>query len=222
MRLGVFFLFFAIILATASPPTVAQLLPPPPPDVEKPVKKEKPPKGDEPKPPKGHEPKPPKGDEPKPPEGDEPTPPEGNEPTPPEGNEPKPPEGDEEGGPEGEKGDPDGKEVGPGGDDPAGLDRSTNGSSSGDEDGLSSLVSHAGCSEECDPPGTLTNRGEGEAIRNAADAESIGELEGESLVPSAAADASPPVLALFALMVLCLLVGLAGGLRALHGRIRGG
>ena len=134
----------------------------------------------------------------------------------------EPPEGDEEGGPEGEKGDPDGEEYGPGGDDPAGLDRSTDGSSSGDEDGLSSLVSHAGCSEECDPPGTLTNRGEGEAIRNAADAESIGELEGESLVPSAAADASPPVLALFALMVLCLLVGLAGGLRALHGRIRGG
>ena len=220
MRLGVFFLFFAIILATASPPTVAQLSPPPPPDVEKPVKKEKPPKGDEPKPPKGDEPKPPEGDEPKPPEGDEPTPPEGDEPTPPEGDEPKPPEG-EEGGPEGEKGDPDGEEVGPGGDDRAGLDRSTNGSSSGDEDGLSSLVSHAGCSEECDPPGTLTNRGEGEAIRNAADAESIGELEGESLVPSAAADASPPVLALFALMVLCLLVGLAGGLRALHGRIRG-
>jgi hypothetical protein len=222
MRLGVFFLFFAIILATASPPTVAQLLPPPPPDVEKPVKKEKPPKGDEPKPPKGDEPKPPEGDEPKPPEGDEPKPPEGDEPKPPEGDEPKPPERDEEGGPEGEKGDPDGEEYGPGGDDPAGLDRSTNGSSSGDEDGLSSLVSDAGCSEECDPPGTLTNRGEGEAIRNAADAESIGELEGESLVPSAAADASPPVLALFALMVLCLLVGLAGGLRALHGRIRGG
>ena len=86
-------------------------------------------------------------------------------------------------------------------------------------------MSHAGCSEECDPPGTLTNRGEGEAIRSAADAQSIGELEGESLVPSAAANASPPVLAifaLFALMVLCLLVGLAGGLRALHGRIRGG
>ena len=205
MRLGVFFLFFAIILATASPPTVAQLSPPPPPDVEKPVKKEKPPKGDEPKPPKGDEPKPPEGDEPKPPEGGE------------EGGA----EG-EKGGAEGEKGDPDGREVGPGGDDPAGLDRSTNGSSSGDEDGLSSLVGHAGCSEECDPPGTLTNRGEGEAIRNADDAESIGELESESLVPSAAADASPPVLALFALMVLCLLVGLTGGLRALHGRIRGG
>jgi hypothetical protein len=221
MRFGVFFLFFAIILATASPPTVAQVSPPPPPGVEKPVKKEKPPKGDEQKPPKGGEPKPPEGGEPKPPEGGEPKPPEGNDPKPPEGGEPKPPEGGEEGGPEGEEGDPDGKEVGPGGDDPAGLDRSTNGSSSGD-DGLSSLVSHAGCSEECDPPDTLTNRGEGQAIRSAADAESIGELEEESLVSSAAADASPPVLALFALMVLCLLVGVAGGLRALHGRIRGG
>jgi hypothetical protein len=233
MRLGVFFLFFAIFLATASPPAVAQLSPPPPPEVEKPVKKEKPPKGNEQKPPKGDEPKPPEGEEPNPPEGDEPTPPEGDEPTPPEGdepnppeeNDPKPPEGGEDGGPEGGKGHPDGKEVGSGGDDPAGLDRSTNGSSSGDEDGLSSLVSHAGCSEECDPPGTPTNRGGGEANRNAADAESIGELEGASLVPSAVADASPPVLAvfaLFALMVLCLLVGLAGGLRALHGRIRGG
>jgi hypothetical protein len=209
MRLGVFLLFFAIVLATASPPAVAQLSPPSPPAVEKPVKKEKPPKGNEQKPPKGNEPKPP----------------EENEPTPPEENEPTPPEGGEEAGPEDEKGEPDGKEVGPGGDDPAGLDRSANGSSSTDEDGLSSLVSHAGCSEECDPPGTLTNRGEGEASRGAADAESIGELEGESLVPSAVADASPPVLAvfaLFALMLLCLLVGLAGGLRALHGRIRGG
>ena len=207
MRLGVFCLFFAIVLATASPPTVAQLSPPPPPGVEKPVKKEKPPKGDEQKPPKGGEPKPPEGGEPKPPEG--------NDPKPPKGDEPKPPKGGEEGG-------PDGKEVGPGDDDPAGLDRSTNGSSSGDENGLSSLVSHAGCSEECDPPGTLINRGEGKAIRSAADVESIGELEGESLVPSAAADASPPVLALFALMVLCLVVGVGGGLRALHGRIRGG
>ncbi len=220
MRFGVFFLFFAVLLATASPPAVAQVSPPPPPGVEKPVKKEKPPKGDEQKPPKGGEPKPPKGGEPKPPEGGEPKPPEGNDPKPPEGGEPKPPKGGEEGGPE--EGDPDGKEVGPGGDDPAGLDRSTNGSSSADDDGLSSLVSHAGCSEECDPPDTLTNRGEGAAIRSASDAESIGELEGESLVPSAAADASPPVLALFALMVLCLLVGVAGGLRALHGWIRGG
>ena len=216
MRLGVFCLFFAIVLATASPPSVAQLSPPPPPGVEKPVKKEKPPKGDEQKPPKGGEPKPPKGGEPKPPEGDEPKPPEGNDPKPPKGDEPKPPKGGEEGG-------PDGEEVGPRGDDPAGLDRSTNGSSSADDGGgLSSLVSNAGCSEECDPPGTLTNRGEAEAIRSAAGAESIGELEGESLVPSAAAVATPPVLALFALMVLCLLVGFAGGLRALHGRIRGG
>ena len=145
----------------------------------------------------------------------------GERPKPPKGDEPKPPKGGEEGGPEGKESVPDGKEVGPEGDDPAGLDRSTNGSSSANEDGLSSLVSHAGCSEECDPPGTLTNRGEGEAIRSAAHAESIGELEGESLVPSAAADASPPVLALF-LMVLCLLAGLAGVLRALYGRIRGG
>ena len=217
MRLGVFLLFFAIVLATASPPAVAQLSAPPRPDVEKPVKKEKPPKG--------NEQKPPKRDEPKPPEGEEPEPPEGEEPKPPEGEEPKPPEGGEEGGPEGEKGDPDGRDVDAGDDDSAGLDRSTNGSSSEDEVGLSSLISLAGCSEKCDPPDTATNRGEGEAILRTANAESIGELEDDSLAPGAVADASPPVLAvsaLFALMVLCLLVGLAGGLRALHGRIRDG
>ena len=210
MRLGVFLLFFAIVLATASPPAVAQLSAPPRPDVEKPVKKEKPPKG--------NEQKPPKRDEPKPPEGEEPEPPEGEEPEPPEGEEPKPPEGGEEGG-------PDGRDVDAGDDDSAGLDRSTNGSSSEDEVGLSSLISLAGCSEKCDPPDTATNRGEGEAILRTANAESIGELEDDSLAPGAVADASPPVLAvsaLFALMVLCLLVGLAGGLRALHGRIRDG
>jgi hypothetical protein len=56
------------------------------------------------------------------------------------------------------------------------------------------------------------------------DVEAAGEFEDEGVAisASAAADASPAVLALFALLWLRLLVGLAGGLRALHGRNRGG
>ena len=203
MRLGVFLLFFAIILATASPPAAAQLSPPAPPDVEKPGKDGKPPKKVK-----------------------------------------KPPPGGEEGDPDGEEGDPDGEEggtggeeggtggesgsresggySGPGGEDPAGLDRSTNDSGSADEDGTSFLASQSGCLEDCDPPGDLTDRVEGDAILSAADAEPAGALEDDGLSSDAAAVAGPLVLALFALMGLLLLAGLSGGLRALHGRIRDG
>ena len=224
MRLGVFLLFFAIILATASSPAAAQLSPPAPPDVEKPGKDGKPPKKVK---------KPPPGDE----EGD------------PDGEEGEP--GGEEGEPDGEEGDPDGEEggtggeeggtggeeggtggesgsresggySGPGGEDPAGLDRSTNDSGSADEDGTSFLASQSGCLEDCDPPGDLTDRVEGDAILSAADAEPAGALEDDGLSSDAAAVAGPLVLALFALMGLLLLAGLSGGLRALHGRIRDG
>ena len=216
MRLGVFLLFFAIILATASAPAAAQLSPPAPPDVEKPVKKEKPPK--EPK-------KPPPGGE----EGD----PDGEEGDP--GGEEGDPDG-EEGDPDGEEGDPDGEEggtggeeggtgggsgspesgghSGPGGEDPAGLDRSTNDSGSADEDGPSYLASQTGCSEDCDPPGALTDRMEGDdAILSAADTDMAAALEDDGLSSDATAD-GPLVLALFALMGLLLLVGIGGGLRA--------
>jgi len=217
MRLGVFLLFFAIILATASPPAAAQLSPPAPPDVEKPGKDGKPPKKVKKPPPGGEE-----GD----PDGEE-------------GD----PDG-EEGEPDGEEGDPDGEEggtggeeggtggesgsresggySGPGGEDPAGLDRSTNDSGSADEDGPSYLASQTGCSEDCDPPGALTDRVERDAILSAADVEPAGALEDDGLSSDAAAVAGPLVLALFALMGLLLLAGLSGGLRALHGRIRDG
>ena len=229
MRLGVFLLFFAIILATASPPAAAQLSPPAPPDVEKPVKKGKPPKEAKKPPPKGEE------GEPDGEEGD----PDGEEGEP-DGEEGEP-DGDE-GDPDGEEGDPDGGEggtggeeggtggesgspesgghSGPGGEDPAGLDRSTSDSGSVDENDPSYLANQTGCSEGCDPPGALTDRVEGDTILSAADAEPAGAPEDEGL-SSDAAEATL-VLAPFALMVLLLLVGLAGGLRALHGRIRGG
>ena len=216
MRLGVFLLFFAIILATASPPAAAQLSPPAPPDVEKPVKNGKPPK--EPK-------KPPPGGE----EGD----PGGEEGDP--GGEEGDPDG-EEGDPDGEEGDPDGEEggtggeeggtgggsgspesgghSGPGGEDPAGLDRSTNDSGSADEDGPSYLASQTVCSEDCDPPGAPTDRMEGDdAILSAADTDTAAALEDDGLSSDATAG-GPLVLALFALMGLLLLVGIGGGLRA--------
>jgi len=229
MRLGVFLLFFAIILATASPPAAAQFSPPAPPDIEKPVKKGKPPKEAKKPPPKGEE------GEPDGEEGD----PDGEE------GDPDGEEGDpdgEEGDPDGEEGDPEGEEGGTGGEeggtggesgspesgghsdpgeDPAGLDRSTKDSGSADEDAPSYLASQTGCSEDCDPSGAVTDRVEGDAILSAADAAPAGALEDEGLSSDAAADARL-VLAPFALMGLLLLVGLAGGLRALHGRIRGG
>ena len=85
-------------------------------------------------------------------------------------------------------------------------------------------MSDAGCSKECDLPGDLTDGGEGDAILGGGGVETAGEFEDEgfAISASAAAGASPPVLALFALLALGLLVGLAGGLRALHGRIRDG
>ncbi len=222
MRLGVFLLFFAIILATVSPPVAAQLSPPGPPDVEKPVKKGKPPK-------KAKEPPP--GDEEGDPDGEgEPDGEEGD----PDGEEGEPDgaegdrdgeEGDlgsEQGGAGGESGSPEsGDHSGPGGEDPAGPDRSAHDSSSTDEDGPGYLASQTGCSEDCEPPGALTDRLEGDANLSAADAELAGALEDDGLYFDTAADASPPVLALFALMGLGLLVGLAGGLRALHGHISG-
>jgi hypothetical protein len=228
MRLGVFLLFFAIILATAIPPAAAQLSPPAPPDVEKPDKNGKPPKEAKKPPPEGEE-----GD----PDGEEGDP-DGEEGDPDgEEGDPDGEEGDpdgEEGDPDGEEGDPDGEEggtggesgspesgghSGPGDEDPAGLDRSTNDSGSADEDDLSYLASQTGCSEDCDPPGDLTDRVEGDVILSAADAEPAGALEDDGLSSDATAD-GPFVLALFALMGLLLVAGLAGGLRALHGRIR--
>jgi hypothetical protein len=195
MRLGVFLLFFAIILATASPPAAAQLSPPAPPDVEKPVKNGKPPK--EPK-------KPPPGGEEGDPDGEEGG--TGGE----EGG-----TGGEEGGTGGESGSPESAgHSGPGGEDPAGLDRSTNDSGSADEDGPSYLASQTGCSEDCDPPGAPTDRMEGDdAILSAADTDTAAALEDDGLSSDATAD-GPLVLALFALMGLLLLVGIGGGLRA--------
>ena len=101
------------------------------------------------------------------------------------------------------------------GPDPAGAESSTDGSGSADEAGLGSLVSRAGCAEDCDLPGALTDGGEGHAIRTAGGAEAAGEFEDEGVALSAskATDTHPAVLALFALMALGLLVGLAGGLR---------
>ena len=84
------------------------------------------------------------------------------------------------------------------------------------------MVRQDGCPEDCDLPGALMNSGEGEAILSSADVEATSGLADEGLAVAGAADASPPVLALFALMALGLLVGLAGGLRALHGRLNGG
>ena len=228
MRLAVFLLFFALIFATASAPAGAQLSPVAPPDVEKPDKPGKAKKAD--KPGKGGEDCDPVGEE-----GD----PEGEDCDPPaEEGDPPAEEGDppaEEGDPPAEEGDPDGEEGdtggasgsgesggGPGSRDLAGLDRSTSGSDSANDGGSSSVVRQDGCPEECDLPGALTNSGEGEAILSSADVEATSGLADEGLAVAGAADASPPVLALFALMALGLLVGLAGGLRALHGRLNGG
>jgi hypothetical protein len=249
MRLGVFLSFLAIVLATASQPAVAQLSPPPLPDVEKPAKEEKPGKEDKPgkeaKPGKGgEEASPGDGEEGSPGDGEEGSPggeegsPGGEEDSPggeeegsPGGEEEGSPGGDEEGSPGGEEGgneegggtggESGGGETGPGGQDPAGADRSTNGSGSADDGGPSSSLSDAGCPGGCDLPEALTAGGEGDAILSAR-AEAAGEFEDEAyaLSASAAADANPTVLALLALMTLGLLVGLAGGLRALHGRIR--
>ena len=230
MRLGVFLLFFAIVLATAIPPAAAQISPPAPPDVEKPGKNGKPPKKAKEPPPRGEEgdPDAEEGD----PDGEEGDP--GGEPGDPDGEEGNP--DGEVGDPDGEEGDPDGEEggtggesgspesgghSGPGGEDPAGLDQSINDSGSADEDGLSYLASQTGCSEDCDPPGVLTDRVVGDAILSAASAEPTGALEEAGLPSDATAD-GPVVLALFALMGLLLVAGLTGGLRALHGRIRGG
>jgi len=236
MRLAVFLLFLALVFATVSAPAAAQVPVVAPPDVEKPDKPgkdknaNKPGKGGEDCDPEGEEGDPegedcdPEGDEGDPPaeEGDPP----GEEGDPPaeEGD----PPGDEGSAPEGEEGDTGGASGsgesggGPGGQDPAGLDRSTSGSGSANEGGSSSVVRQAGCPEECDLPGALTDGGEGEAILSSADVEATSGLTDEGLAVAGAADASPPVLALFALMALGLLVGLAGGLRALHGRLSGG
>jgi hypothetical protein len=219
MRLGVFLPFLVIAFATASPPAVAQLFPPPVPDVERPAKEEKPAKKEKP----AKDEKPPK-------EGEEGSPVDGEEGSP--GNDEEGSPGDEEGGndEEGETGGDSGGggsggDSAPGGQDPAGLDQSTNGSGSADEGGPSFVVSDAGCLEECDLSRALTDGGEGDAILSANRAEAAGEFEDEgvALSASATADASPALLlALFALMTLGLLVGLAGGLRALYGRIRRG
>ena len=224
MRLGVFLLFFAIILATVSAPVAAQPSPPGPPDVEKPVKKVKPPKKAK-KPPPGAE----EGD----PDGEE------GDPVGEEGD-PVGEEGDpvgEEGDLDGEEGDLDGEQGGTDGGigqprirrpegarrrgsrRPGSIDRRLRLGKRGWRE--SSLASQTGCSEDCDPPSALTDRLEGDAILSAADAEPAGAFEDDGLSFDAAADASPPVLALFALMGLGLLAGLAGGLRALHGRISG-
>ena len=220
MRLGVFLLFFAIILATASPPAVAQLSPPAPPEVEKPGKDGKPPKKAK-KPPPGGEEGEPDGAEGDPDGGEgDPDDPDGGEgdPDDPDGEEGEPdgeergPDG-EEGGTGGEQGPESGGHSGPGGEDPAGLDRSTNDSGSADEDGPSYLASQTGCSEDCDPPGALNDRVEGDEIFSA-DPELAGALEDDGLSSDAAADASPLILALFALTWLLLLVGIGGGLRA--------
>lgn len=222
MRLGVFLLFLAIALAAASPAALAQLSPPSLPDVAKPGKGPKP---DKPAKKPDKEPKPDKG-------GQEAGPGDDEEAVPGDDEEGGP--GDEEGGPVPEDGnDEDGEtggesgggesgaDIGPVDNDSAGSDRSTSGSSSADEGGQTALVSDPGCPEECDPPGDLTYGGEPGAIL-ATDV--AGEFENEagarSPLAAAAAGASPAVLALFTLMVLGLLVGLAGGLRALHGRIR--
>lgn len=221
MRLGVFLPFLAIALATASPPALAQLSPPPLPDVAKPGKGGKPDK-DTKKPDK--EAKPGKGgqgaglgDDEEAGPGDEeggPVPEEG-------GSVPEEGGNDEEGETGGEPGGGEsGADIGPAGKDPAGPDRSTNDSGSPDEGGPTALASDAGCPEDCDRPGDPADGGEPDAIL-AADVAGEFENEAGARSPLAAADASPAVLALFALMVLGLLVGLAGGLRALHGRIRG-
>jgi hypothetical protein len=97
------------------------------------------------------------------------------------------------------------------------------------------------CPEERDLAGDLGESGDGGAILAAADeppasgggeasAEAAGvvDTEGESqgedgaLSLSAAADASPAVIAVFVVAGLGLLVGIAGGLRALQGRVRAG
>ena len=223
MRLGVFLLFLAIALAAASPAALGQPSPPQPPDVAKPGKGSKPDKPAK-KPDKGA--KPDKGGEEAGPGDDEEADPGGDEEADPGEDEEAP--GDEEGGPvpedgndeQGETGGESGADIGPVGNDSAGADRSTNGFSSADEGGPTVLVSDAGCPEECDPPGNLTDGGEPGAIL-ASDAAGEFEREAGARSPLAAAGASPAALALFALMVLGLLVGLAGGLRALHGRIRG-
>ena len=229
MRLAVFLLFCTLVFATVSTPAVAQLSPVAPPDVEKPDKPEKgkkankPGKGGEDRDPPGEEADPP-GEEGDPP-GEEGDPP-GEEGDPP-GEEVDPP-GEEGSAPEGEEGDTGGASGsgesggGPGGQDLASLDQSTSGSGSANEGGSSSVVRQAGCPEECDLPGALTDGGEGEAILSSADVEATSGLADEGLAVNGATDASPPVLALFALMALGLLVGLAGGLRALYGRVSGG
>jgi len=212
MRLGVFLLFLAIAFATASPAALAQLSPPPLPDVAKPGKEAKP---DKPAKKPDKEAKPDKGGQKAGPGDDEEAGP-GDE----EGG-PVPEEdgNDEEGDTGGESGGGEsGADIGPVGNDPAGSDRSTNSSSSADEGGPTALVSYTDCPEGCDPPEDPTYGGQRDAIL----ATDVGEFENEAGArsPLAAADASLAVLALFALMVLGLLVGLAGGLRALHGRIR--
>jgi hypothetical protein len=213
MRLGVFLLFLAIAFATASPAALAQLSPPPLPDVAKPGKEAKP---DKPAKKPDKEAKPDKGGQKAGPGDDEEAGPGDEEggPVPEEdGNDEDGDTGGESGGGES------GADTGPVDNDPAGSDRSTSSSSSADEGGPTALVSDAGCPEECDPPGDPTDGEERDAIL-ATDVAGEFENEAGARSPLAAADPSPAVLVLFALMVLGLLVGLAGGLRALHGRIR--
>lgn len=222
MRLGVFLLFLAILFATVSPPAVAQVDPPPLPDVEKP----KPPKKPAKKPKKPIE----GGEEGSPVDGEEGSPVDGEEGSPVDGEEGRPGDGEEGGNVEagGTGAESGGGESGgarsAGGQYPAEAESLTDGSGSEDEAGPGSLVSRAGCAKDCDLPGALTDGGEGHAIRSAGPAEAAGEFEDEGVAFSAskATDTHPAVLALFALMALGLLVGLAGGLREFLGRIRGG
>jgi hypothetical protein len=250
MRLGVFVLFLAIALALAGPPALAQVAPTPDgPKKAKEDKEDKESKGNRGRGEGGS------GGGESGPGDDDDDPGEGEDEGGPGDDEGDEDEGEGEGDPgddeedpgedEGDPGDDDGDTGGgtgggePGGDgeSPAGPEPSTDGSSSGGEDGRSSVATDPGCLEGCDSPGdtdagvgggilvTADGPGASDARLTSADAGGAQLLEfqdnGDAFGPGTVADASPAVLVLFAFLALGLLVGVFGGLRALHGRLSG-
>jgi hypothetical protein len=102
-----------------------------------------------------------------------------------------------------------------------GGERSIDGSGSADEDRRSPLVDDVACVDECTSAQDGAVSREREAILAATDGLSASEV---SVTPAAAVarpstvvNGNPAVLALLTLSTFLLLVGLVGGLRALHG-----
>ena len=214
MRFGVFVLLLALALGVASSPALAQSTTAPP-GKSKEAKDE-------------HAKHPPKDKGQAEDDDDEEEPDNG-----PADDDGEPAEDEEPGVDDGEAGQPgdadDGEET-DGGDEggagPADRERPAGGSGPVDDNDVPGNFTDSGGGEAGLAPVTaLDEEAVGASSKGApvaAEAEVTFEEEGAALSRSLGTEASPGVLALFVFLALALFVGIGGGMRALHGRIRQG